>query len=54
MSRRGLSSVHLSTSSIGGATGVEQRPWEVESVLFVVTCGVISAEREEEEGGHDK
>ena len=39
----GLSSVYLSTLSLGGATRIEQRPWEVESVLFVVTFGVISA-----------
>jgi len=50
----GPSSVYLSTLSLGGATRIEYRPWEVESVLFVVTCCVISAEREEEEGGHDK
>jgi len=39
----GPSSVYLSTLSLGGATRIEYRPWEVESVLFVVTCGVISA-----------
>ena len=50
----GPSSVYLSTLSLGGDARIESRPWEVESVLFVVTCGVISAEREEEEGGHDK
>ena len=54
MGRGGPSSVYLSTLSLRGATRIEYRPWEVESVLFVVTCGVISAEREEEEGGHDK
>ena len=52
--RGGLSSVYLSRLSLGGDARIESRPWEVESVLFVVTCGVISAEREEEEGGHDK
>ena len=54
MGRGGLSSVYLSKLSLGGDARIESRPWEVESVLFVVTCGVISAEREEEEGGHDK
>ena len=39
----GLSSVYLSTLSLGGATRIEYRPWELESALFVVTCGVISA-----------
>ena len=39
----GPSSVYLSTLSLGGATRIEYRPWEVESVLFVVTFGVISA-----------
>jgi len=39
----GLSSVYLSTLSLGGATRIEYRPWEVESALFVVTFGVISA-----------
>ena len=39
----GLSSVYLSTLSIDGDARIEPRPWEVESVLFVVTCGVISA-----------
>ena len=29
--------------SLGGATRIEYRPWEVESVLFVVTFGVIPA-----------
>ena len=38
----GPSSVYLSTLSLGGATRIEYRPWEVESVLFVVTCGAIS------------
>ena len=38
----GPSSVYLSTLSLGGATRIEYRPWEVESVLFVVTCCVIS------------
>ena len=39
----GLSSAYLSTLSLGGATRIKYRPWEVESALFVVTCGVISA-----------
>ena len=39
----GFSSVYLSTRSLGGAARIEYRPWEVESVPFVVTCGVISA-----------
>ena len=39
----GPSSVYLSTLSLGGATRIEYRPWEVESVLFVVNCCVISA-----------
>ena len=39
----GPSSVYLSTLSLGGAARIEYRPWEVESVPFVVTCGVISA-----------
>ena len=39
----GPSSVYLSTLSLGGATRIEYRPWEVESVLFVVICCVISA-----------
>ena len=39
----GPSLVYLSTLSFGGAAGIEYRPWEVESALFVVTCGVISA-----------
>ena len=39
----GPSSVYLSTLSLGGATRIEYRPCEVESVLFVVTCGVIPA-----------
>ena len=42
----GPSSVYLSTLSLGGATRIEYRPWEVESVLFVVTYGVLSAVRE--------
>jgi len=50
----GPSSAYLSTLSLGGDARIEYRPWEVESALFVVTCGVILAEREEEEGGHDK
>jgi len=41
--RGGLSSVYLSTLSLGGDARIESRPWEVESVPFVVTCGVISA-----------
>ena len=36
-------SVYLSTLSLGDATRIEYRPWELESALFVVTCGVISA-----------
>ena len=36
-------SVYLSTLSLGGAARIEYRPWEVESALFVVTYGVISA-----------
>ena len=39
----GPSSVYLSTLSLGGDARIESRPWEVESVPFVVTCGVISA-----------
>ena len=39
----GLSSAYLSTLSLGGDARIEYRPWEVESVPFVVTCGVISA-----------
>ena len=39
----GLSLVYLSTLSLGGATSIEKRPLELESALFVVTCGVISA-----------
>jgi len=39
----GPSSVYLSTVSLGGATRIEYRPWELESVLFVVTFGVIPA-----------
>ena len=39
----GLSSVYLSTLSLGGATRIEYRPLELESALFVVTGGVISA-----------
>ena len=35
--------VCLSTLSLGGAARIETRPWEVESALFVVTCGVISS-----------
>ena len=38
----GPSSVYLSTLSLGGATRIEYRPWEVESVPSVVTCCVIS------------
>jgi hypothetical protein len=41
--RGGPSSVYLSTRSLGDATRIEYRPWELESVPFVVTCGVISA-----------
>ena len=43
MGRGGPSSVYLSTRSLGDATRIEYRPWELESVPFVVTCGVISA-----------
>ena len=43
MGRGGPSSVYLSTLSLGGDARIESRPWEVESVPFVVTCGVISA-----------
>ena len=39
----GPSSVYLSTQSLGGDARIEYRPWEVESVPFVVTCGVIPA-----------
>ena len=39
----GPSSVYLSTLSLGGASRIEYRPWELESVPFVVTCGVIPA-----------
>ena len=39
----GPSSAYLSTLSLGGDARIEYRPWEVESALFVVTCGVISA-----------
>ena len=39
----GPSSVYLSTLSLSGDARIESRPWEVESVPFVVTCGVISA-----------
>ena len=35
--------VYLSTLSLGGDARIESRPWEVESVPFVVTCCVISA-----------
>jgi len=38
----GPSSVYLSTLSLGGVARIERRPWEVASVPFVVTCGVIS------------
>ena len=43
MGRGGPSSVYLSTRSLGDAARIEYRPWELESVPFVVTCGVISA-----------
>ena len=43
MGRGGPSSVYLSSLSLGGDARIESRPWEVESVPFVVTCGVISA-----------
>ena len=36
------SSFYLITLSLGGDARIEYRPWEVESVPFVVTCGVIS------------
>ena len=36
-------SVYLSTLSLGSAARIEKRPWELESALFVVTGGVISA-----------
>ena len=39
----GPSSVYLSTLSLGGDARIKYRPWEVESVPFVVTCCVISA-----------
>ena len=39
----GLSSAYLSTLSLGGATRIEYRPWEVESALCVVTGGGCSA-----------
>ena len=39
----GLSLVSLSTLSLGGDARIEYRPWELESALFVVTCGVVSA-----------
>ena len=39
----GLSLVYLSTLSLCGDARIEYRPWELESALFVVTCGVISA-----------
>ena len=35
--------VYLSMLSLGGATRIEYRPLELESALFVVTGGVISA-----------
>ena len=43
MGRGGPSSVYLSTRSLGDAARIEYRPWELGSVPFVVTCGVISA-----------
>ena len=36
-------SVYLSTLSLGDDARIEYRPWELESALFVVTCGVIPA-----------
>ena len=39
----GPSLVYLSTLSLVGDARIEKRPWELESALFVVTCGVISA-----------
>ena len=43
MGRGGPSSVYLSTLSLGGDARIEKRPWELESVPLVVTCGAISA-----------
>jgi len=39
----GLSLVSRSTLRLGGDASFSSRPWELESALFVVTCGVISA-----------
>ena len=39
----GPSSGCLGTLCLGGDARVDSRPWEAESVLFVVTCGVIPA-----------
>jgi len=38
----GPSSDYVSPRSLGDAARIEYRPWELESVPFVVTCGVIS------------
>ena len=43
MGRSGVSSVYPSTVSHGRTTGIEWRPWELQSAPLVVTCGVISA-----------
>ena len=43
MGGSGPSSFYLITLCLGDATRIEYRPWELESVPFVVTCGVISA-----------
>jgi hypothetical protein len=43
MDRSGLSSVYPSTVSLGSTTGIEWRPWELQSAPLVVICGVIWA-----------
>jgi hypothetical protein len=43
MDRSGLSSVYPGTVSHGTTTGIEWRPWELQSVPLVVICGVIWA-----------
>ena len=43
MGGSGPSSFYLITLCLGGDARIEYRPWELESVPFVVTCGVISA-----------
>ena len=43
MGGSGPSSVYLITLCLGGDARIEYRPWELESVPFVVTFGVISA-----------